>query len=121
VKFCKFYSSYSLAADLTTALLGSALAILLIIAIRQYIKKDFVLKAMFVLVSLNIFTCLINLRFRTHCMELLPYNFQEGNVFFILFIAMPLWLLGFGTAIFFIKRCSTNTKLGLKTYFKSAK
>ena len=96
-----------------TALLGSILAIFVIVMIRKQIKKDFVLKAMFVLVSLNILTCLLNLKCRTRCIELIPYGFPEGNVFFLLFIVMPLWLVGFGTAIWIIQRCSTNTKLGI--------
>jgi hypothetical protein len=95
------------------ALLGSILAIIIIVVIRNEIKKDFVLKAMFILVSLNIVVCLLNLKTRTRCMDLIPYGFPEGNVFFLLFLVMPLWLLGFGTAIWIIKRCSTNIKLGI--------
>jgi hypothetical protein len=100
-------------ADLMTALLGSFIAVILIILLRKDMKKDFFIKAMFILVSLNIGVCLANIKFRTNCMEKMPYDFPDGNIFFLLFVVMPLWLFGFGTAIWIIKRCSTNTKLGL--------
>jgi type IV secretory pathway TrbD component len=113
MKFCQIYSQWTTTADLLTALLGSVLAVVAIIVLRKDLKKDFIIKAMFILVSSNIGICLLNLKMRTRCMEKFAFGFPEGNIFFLLFVVMPIWLVGFGISIWIIKRCLTNTKLGI--------